>query len=59
MKDPQKGAVQSNYWPTTSLYTTWKLLSGITADKMSWHMDRYMSGAQRGIGAPEELNTSY
>ena len=29
---------------------TWKLLSGIRADKMSRHMAQYMNGAQWGIG---------
>uniref|UniRef100_A0A7N8XHF5 Reverse transcriptase domain-containing protein n=1 Tax=Mastacembelus armatus TaxID=205130 RepID=A0A7N8XHF5_9TELE len=50
LKDPQKGAVPSNYRPITCLCTTWKLLSGIIAAKMSRHMAQYMSGAQKGIG---------
>lgn len=36
-KDPQKGAVSSNYCPTTCLSITWKVLSGI------------MSGGQKEI----------
>ncbi|TWW59899.1 hypothetical protein D4764_06G0014290 [Takifugu flavidus] len=50
MKDPQKGTIPSNYQPITCLSTTWKLLSGIIAAKISRHMDQYMSRAQKGIG---------
>ena len=32
MKEPQKGAVPSNYPPTTCLCATWKLLPGFIAD---------------------------
>jgi len=51
MKDSQKGAVPSSYWSVTCLCTTWKLLSGITVDKMSRLMAQYMSGAKREIGS--------
>ncbi|TWW73235.1 hypothetical protein D4764_15G0006290 [Takifugu flavidus] len=50
MKDPQKGTIPSNYRPITCLSTTWKLLSGIIAAKISRHMDPYMSRAQKGRG---------
>ena len=33
MKDPEKGTVPSNYRPITCLPTTWKLLSGVIAQK--------------------------
>ncbi len=51
MKDPQKGTIPSNYRPITCLSTTWKLLSGIIAAKMSRHVAQYMSRAQKGIGS--------
>ncbi len=51
MKDPQKGTIPSNYRPITCLCTTWKLLSGIIAAKMSRHMAQYMHRAQKGIGS--------
>ena len=51
IQDPQNGVVPSNYQQITCLCTTWKLLSGIVADKMSRHMAQYMSGAQRGLGS--------
>ncbi|TWW78234.1 hypothetical protein D4764_11G0003550 [Takifugu flavidus] len=50
MKEPQKGSVPSNYRPITCLSTTWKLLSGLIAAKISRHVDQYMSRAQKGIG---------
>lgn len=50
LKDPSKGAVPSNYRPITCLSTTWKLMSGIIAAKISGHMNQYMSAAQKGIG---------
>ena len=50
MKDPQQGSIPSNYRPITCLSTTWKLLSGIIADKIQDHMDGYMHQAQKGIG---------
>ena len=50
MKDPQQGPIPSNYRPITCLSTTWKLLSGILADKIGVHMDEYMHKAQRGMG---------
>ena len=50
MEDPQQGPIPSNYRPITRLSTTWKLLSGILADKIRVHMDGYMHKAQRGIG---------
>ena len=43
MKDPQQG-------PITCHSTTWKVLSGILADKIRVHMDGYMNKAQKGIG---------
>ena len=49
MKDPQQGPIPSNYLPITCMSTTWKLLSGILADKTAVHMDGYMHKAQRGI----------
>ncbi|XP_032426375.1 uncharacterized protein LOC116724756 [Xiphophorus hellerii] len=49
-KDPSKGPVPPNYRPITCLSTTWKLMSGIIAAKISKHMDKYMSTAQKGIG---------
>ena len=49
MQDPQQGPIPSNYRPITCLSTTWKLLSGILADKIGVHMDGYMHKAQRGI----------
>lgn len=45
-KDPQKRMVPFNYWPITCLSTTWKLLLGIMAAKMT----RHMSEAQKGFG---------
>ncbi|XP_055364306.1 uncharacterized protein LOC129604011 [Betta splendens] len=38
------------YRPITCLSTTWKLMSGIIAAKISGHMGQYMSEAQKGIG---------
>uniref|UniRef100_A0A3B5PPD0 Reverse transcriptase domain-containing protein n=1 Tax=Xiphophorus maculatus TaxID=8083 RepID=A0A3B5PPD0_XIPMA len=49
-KDPSKGPVPPNYRPITCLSTTWKLMSGIIAAKISKHMDKHMSTAQKGIG---------
>lgn len=40
----------SNYQPITCLSTSWKLLSGITAVKLSRHKAKYMSQSQKGIG---------
>ena len=50
MGDPQQGPIPSSYRPITCLSTTWKLLSGILADKIGVHMDGYMHKAQRSIG---------
>ena len=50
MKDPQQGPIPSNYRPITCVSTTWKLLSGILADKIRVYMNAYMHKAQRGIG---------
>lgn len=50
MKDSSKGAIPSNYRPITCLSTTWKLLSGILADKIQDHMGSQMHNAQKGIG---------
>ena len=50
MKDPQQGPIPSSYQPITCLSTTWKLLSGILADKLGVYMAGYMHKAQRGIG---------
>ena len=50
IKDPQQGIIPSNYRPITCLSTTWKLRSGIVADKIGVHMDVYMHKAQGGIG---------
>ena len=50
IKDPQQGKILSNYGPITCLSTTWKLLSGVLADKVEVHIDGYMHKAQRGIG---------
>ena len=51
MKDPNKGPVASNYRPITCLPTTWKLLSGIMADKLIQHLDgnNIMASEQKGI----------
>ena len=51
MKDPDQGPVPKNYRPITCLSTTWKLLSGIIADKIQEHVCEYMHTAQRGIGS--------
>ena len=50
IKDPQQGKIPSNCRPIICLSTTWKLLSGVLADKVKVHMDEYMHKAQRGIG---------
>ena len=50
MKDPKQGAIPKNYRPITCLPTTWKLFSGIIAQKIQDHMDKYMSQTQKGIG---------
>jgi len=50
MKNPDQGAVPKNYRPITCLSTTWKLLSGIIADKIQEHVCEYMHTAQKGIG---------
>ena len=50
IKDPQQSKIPSNYGPIICLSTTWKLLSGVLADKVKVHMNEYMHKAQRGIG---------
>ena len=50
MKDPEKGTVPNNYRPITCLPTTWKLLSGIIAQKVQDHTGSHMDSAQKGIG---------
>lgn len=49
LKDPQKGIAPSNNTPLPCFCTTWKLLSGIIAAKMSRRTDQYMSMPQKGI----------
>ena len=51
MKSPDKGPVVSNYRPITCLPTTWKLLSGILADKLIHFLD------ETNIMAPEQKGT--
>ena len=36
IKDRQQGPISRNYWPITSLSTTWTLVSGILADKLEF-----------------------
>ena len=50
MKDPQKGTTAKNYRPITCLPTTWKLMSGIIADKIMSHMDNnnLLTNEQKG-----------
>ncbi|XP_067949697.1 uncharacterized protein [Watersipora subatra] len=43
IKDPKQGPIPKNYRPITCLPTTWKLLSGIVADKLEEHMSHYMT----------------
>ena len=50
IKDPQQGAIPKNYRPITCLPTTWKLFSGIIAQKIQQHMNGYMHETQKGIG---------
>ena len=50
IKDPQQGPISNNYRPIPCLSTTWKLLSGILADKIGVNIDGYMHKVQRGIG---------
>ena len=50
MKDPKQGAIPKNYRPITCLPTTWKLFSGIIAQKIQQHMNKYMNKTQKGIG---------
>ena len=38
-KDKSKGNIASNYRPTTCLLLMWKLLSGVTADKIYRHLN--------------------
>ena len=59
MKDAQKGAVPVYYWLITQLCTTWKLLSGIKADKMNRHIALYISEAQRGIRSNALLTRTF
>ena len=50
MKDPQKGTSPKNYRPITCLPTTWKLMSGIIADKIMAHMhnNNLLADEQKG-----------
>jgi hypothetical protein len=50
-KDPQKGTTPKNYRPITCLPTTWKLFSGIIADKVMAHLNQHklLAYEQKGV----------
>ncbi|TWW61836.1 hypothetical protein D4764_04G0004830 [Takifugu flavidus] len=54
MKDPQKGTIPSNYRPITCLSTTWKLLSGIIAAKITV----YPLPHHQGLCAPHRAGST-
>ena len=50
-KDKNKGTIPKNYRPITCLPTTWKLLSGIIADKVMEHLqsNNLLANEQKGV----------
>ena len=40
MKDPSKGTTPGNYRPITCLPAMWKLLTGVIADEVYWHLNQ-------------------
>ena len=50
-KDPSKGTTPKNYRPITCLPTTWKLFSGILADKVMIHLETHklLAYEQKGV----------
>lgn len=46
---PRRTAL-ANYWSTTCLTITWKVLSGVRAVNLQSQMGKYMSTAEKDIG---------
>lgn len=49
MKDPQKGAMPSNYRPIICFYTTWKLLPGIMEAKVTSYWLNTLAGLRKRL----------